>query len=162
MASDSAPKVPAIRHCAESAEKSTGIHFNVIVDLDATAPLRIVDDIVGAVRLLETSDFANIVSGAPARRSPYFNLVERDDTGRVHLSKPPKDNIFRRQDSPDCFDLNASIFVWTRDMLYSDVPTPLGDNTGIFVMPEERSIDIDTETDFEFVEFMLNKRGSAA
>jgi len=158
LASDSAAKVPAIRHCTSSAEERTGMRFDTIVDLDATAPLRIVEDIHGAVRLLEDGPFDNVVSGAPARRSPYFNLVERNADGRVHLSKPPSDTVFRRQDSPACFDLNASIFVWSRDMLFSDWETPLGDNTGIFVMPEERSIDIDTETDFLFVEFMLDRR----
>ncbi|MFM8721668.1 MAG: acylneuraminate cytidylyltransferase family protein, partial [Acidimicrobiaceae bacterium] len=40
LASDTAPKLPAIRHCVETAEKKFG-QFDVIVDLDATAPLRL-------------------------------------------------------------------------------------------------------------------------
>ena len=155
LASDTAPKIPAIRHCAETAEEETGLNFDTIVDLDATAPLRNADDIRGAVELLEGSDADNVVSAMPARRSPYFNLVERDETGRVHLSKPPATPIARRQDAPECFDLNASVFAWTRDTLFSDNDYALGDNTLLFVMPEDRSIDIDTETDFKFVEFLM-------
>ena len=156
LASDTAPKVPAIRHCAETVEAETGQQFDTIVDLDATAPLRNVDDIRGAIELLETSGAANVVSAMPARRSPYFNLVERNDKGRVHLSKPPAAPIARRQDAPECFDLNASVFVWTRGALFSGNDYVLGDDTLLFVMPEERSIDIDTETDFKFVEFLMS------
>jgi CMP-N,N'-diacetyllegionaminic acid synthase len=162
LATDAAPKVPAIRHCAEAVEKSAGVAFDVIVDLDATAPLRNLDDIRGVVELLESSGTANVVSGAPARRSPYFNLVERDGRGRVRLAKPPAKPIARRQDAPECFDLNASVFAWTREALFSGGDSALGDNTLIYVMPEERSIDIDSETDFRFAEFMMTTKETAA
>jgi CMP-N,N'-diacetyllegionaminic acid synthase len=163
LASDTAPKVPAIRHCAETAEaKMGGEPFDTIVDLDATAPLRSIEDIRGAIELLEASDANNVVTGMPARRSPYFNLVERDDTNRVHIAKTLDSPLARRQDSPACFDLNASVFVWTRDTLYSENNFALGDNTLLYEMPEERSIDIDSETDFRYVEFLMSLREAAA
>ena len=160
LATDTAPKIPVIRHCAAEVEQATGARFDVIVDLDATSPLRNLDDIRGAVALLEESGAANVVSGMPSRRSPYFNLVELDQGGRVVLSKPPSASIARRQDSPPCYDLNASVFAWTRKALFSDNDYALGDDTRLFVMPEERSIDIDTETDFQFVEFIMTRPGS--
>jgi N-acylneuraminate cytidylyltransferase/CMP-N,N'-diacetyllegionaminic acid synthase len=161
LASDTAPKVSAIRHCALAAESETGITYDVIVDLDATAPLRNLDDIQGAIGLLEKSDANSVITGMPARRSPYFNLVELDDRGRVHLSKPPETPIVRRQDSPECFDLNASILAWERASLFSDGDFVLSGDTLLYVMPEERSIDIDTETDFRFVEFMMSLPGTS-
>jgi len=161
LASDTAPKVPAIRHCAEIVEIKIEEQFDTIVDLDATAPLRNLEDIQGAIELLEQSGAGNVVSGMPARRSPYFNLVERDTDGRVQLSKRPAKPIARRQDAPECFDLNASVFAWTRAALFSDNDYVIGDNTLIFVMPEERSIDIDTETDFKFVTFLMTQGRTA-
>ena len=92
----------------------------------------------------------------PARRSPYFNLVELDDSNRVRLCKPPNSLIVRRQDSPRCYDLNASVFVWRRDHLIEE-DRVLGDNTILYEMPEERSIDIDSEMDFRFAEFMMTR-----
>jgi N-acylneuraminate cytidylyltransferase/CMP-N,N'-diacetyllegionaminic acid synthase len=160
LASDTAAKVPAIRHCAETVEAEIGYTFDTIVDLDATAPLRTLDDIQGVIELLEKSGAANVISGMAARRSPYFNLVELDDKGRVHLSKPLETSISRRQDSPECFDLNASIYAWRRETLFSGHYSPIGDDTLLYVMPEERSIDIDTETDFLFVEFLMTTRVS--
>ncbi len=155
MASDTAPKVPAIRHCAETSEKEFG-KFDVIIDLDATAPLRIVADIIGALDLLKATDADNIITGTPAHRSPYFNLVETDINGIVHLSKSIPQSVSRRQDSPECFDMNASIYVWKRDALLNNQSlfTP---STRLFVMPRERSFDIDSQADFEMVEWMMSK-----
>lgn len=139
-----------------------GTRFDTIMDLDATSPLRNLDDIRGAIKLLEDRGAENVVSASPARRSPYFNLVECDAAGRVHLSKPPSSPIARRQDSPQCYDLNASVFVWSRRKLFSDADFVLGDDTLLFVMPEARSVDIDTETDFEIVEYLMHKRKDVA
>jgi len=154
LAGDNAPKLPAIRHCVESVERETGHRFDVIVDLDATSPLRTVDDIVGAVSLLEKSSAENVITGAKARRSPYFNLVELSEDGVVHLSKPLDSPVGRRQDAPRCFDMNASIYVWRRSALFEG-DSLFGGSTRLFEMPEERSLDIDSELDFQIVEFLL-------
>jgi N-acylneuraminate cytidylyltransferase/CMP-N,N'-diacetyllegionaminic acid synthase len=157
LASDTAAKIPAIRHCVEQGEHFFRERFDVIVDLDATSPLRLAEDIQGAVDLLERNHVSNVITAAPARRSPYFNLVELGNDGVVRLSKPLEKPIVRRQESPQCFDMNASIYVWTRAALF-DCPTLFNADTRIFVMPEERSMDIDSELDFEIVEFIMRKR----
>jgi CMP-N,N'-diacetyllegionaminic acid synthase len=159
LASDTADKLAAIRQCVEEAERITGQQFDVVVDLDATSPLRLVEDIEGAVDMLHREKVSNVITAAPARRSPYFNMVEVGDNGVVGLSKPPGKSIVRRQDSPSCFDMNASIYVWQRAALF-DYPTIFNADTRLFVMPEERSIDIDNELDFEIVEFLMEKRNN--
>ncbi len=157
LATDTAAKLPVIRHCVEGAERITGKQFDVVVDLDATSPLRLVEDVQGAVHLLESRKVANVITAAPARRSPYFNLVELGEDGVVRLSKPLENPIVRRQDSPKCFDMNASIYVWQRAALF-DYPTVFNADTRLFIMPEERSTDIDNELDFEFVELLMKQR----
>jgi len=157
LASDDAPKLPAIRHCVEMVESEVGTEFDIIVDLDATSPLRSKQDIVGAVRLLENEGVDNVITGSTARRSPYFNMVELDpDDGSVQLVKTPGHTISRRQDAPKCFDMNASIYVWKRSALFSN-KSLFGESTRLFEMPEERSLDIDSQLDFEIVEFLMNR-----
>ena len=158
LATDVAAKLPVIQHCVAMAEKTIGVFGDVIVDLDATSPLRTVADIRGAVSLLESSNVSNVITGAPSRRSPYFNLVELNQSGYVQLSKPVAQRIVRRQDAPQCFDMNASIYVWQRDALFRQ-SSIFDSDTMLYVMPEERSIDIDSELDFEIVEFLASKRG---
>ena len=55
--------------------------------------------------------------------------------------------------------MNASIYVWQRAALF-DYPTVFNADTRLFIMPEERSVDIDNEHDFSIVEFLIKKRGN--
>lgn len=157
LATDQAAKVPAIRHSVEAAEAHTGKRFEVLVDLDATSPLRIPSDIAACITLLRAKNAPNVITAMPARRSPYFNLVEVHDDGRVTLAKPLAKPIVRRQDAPKCYDMNASIYVWQHDALFED-PAIFKPDTALYIMPEERSIDIDSELDFRIVEMLLAER----
>ena len=154
MATDTAGKIPAIVHALQAAEAHLGREAGVFVDLDATSPLRDVADITGAVTLLEATGATNVITGAPARRSPYFNLVERRIDGHVGLSKPLPAQVLRRQDAPACFDMNASIYVWRRDAFLGD-PRVFYPDTQLFEMPEDRSVDIDSPVDLLLVELLL-------
>ena len=157
LASDTAAKVPAIRHCAQMAEAQVGYQFDTFCDLDATSPLRLPSDIVEAVELLESSGATNIITAMPSRRSPYFNMVELDELNRPRLSKQLAKPLVRRQDAPRCFDLNASIYVWQREALMQNDSLYLS-STKLMEMPEERSWDIDTEFDFQIVNWLMESR----
>ncbi|MDH4618266.1 acylneuraminate cytidylyltransferase family protein [Brevibacillus sp. AY1] len=157
MATDESAKLPAIQHCVQEVEKRLNITFETIVDLDATSPLRTIEDIQGAVTLLEGQICSNVITAAPSRRSPYFNLVERNKYGYVMLSKELDGGIARRQDSPKCYDMNASIYVWKRNTFY-EAKTIIQKDTLLYEMPEDRSIDIDSELDFMFVDFLITQK----
>lgn len=156
LATDDAPKCPAIRHCVEAVERARGAQFSVLVDLQATSPLRTPEDIIGAVRLLETSGATNVITGTQARCSPYYSLVERGAGGVVRLAKPPPRPIARRQDAPECFDMNGSIYVWRRDPFMRQ-PAVLYEDTLLYEMPPERSVDIDTELDLAVARMLMQE-----
>jgi len=154
MASDTAGKLQVIRDAFIRSEAHYDKKFDYLVDLDATSPLRIVEDITTCVDKLRNSDFNNIITAAPSRRSPYFNMVELDIDDNVRLSKSLNNNVTRRQDSPQVFDMNASIYVWNRQAILND-ESVISEKTGLYVMPEERSLDIDSELDFTIVSFLM-------
>lgn len=157
LATDRADKLSTILHCVQAAERHAGVAFDTLVDLDATSPLRAVADVHIAVDMLEQGRFASVITGAPARRSPYFNLVETNKDGIVSLSKSGDPPVVRRQDAPPCYDMNASIYVWNRERFMAS-PAVFYPDTHIHVMPEERSHDIDTELDFRIVELLFDLR----
>lgn len=157
LASDTAGKLPAILHALDRLEGGLSISADYHFDLDATSPLRLPDDIRACIDILTGTGCSAVITGAPARRSPYFNLVERAADGTVALSKTIPGGVLRRQDSPDCFDMNASIYGWRRDRLRSD-PRVFYPDTRIHVMPQERSWDIDDEFDFRIVELLMTER----
>ena len=157
LATDTVSVLPAILHCLHAAETNLRRECETLVYLQATSPTRTVDDIRHAVALFHDSHADAVVSGQQAKASPYFNLVEMAADGSVHLSKLLDPPIVRRQDAPACFQLNGSIYVWRRALFCAN-PMVFYANTRIFVMPEERSIDIDSELDFALAELVLSDR----
>jgi CMP-N,N'-diacetyllegionaminic acid synthase len=156
MASDNAGKLDVIKDAFKRSEEYYNQTFDYLIDLDATAPLRYVEDIINSFNQFKENDNDNLITAMPSRRSPYFNLVEQDKDGKVYLSKKLDNAIVRRQDAPKSYDMNASIYIWKRDIILNKNSLFL-ETTGLYVMPEERSIDIDNELDFEFVEFLMRK-----
>jgi len=157
MASDTAGKLDVIRDAFQRSEKYYNETFDYLIDLDATAPLRSVEDITQSFEQFLKNNNDNLVTAMPSRRSPYFNLVEVDNKGKVYLSKTLNDSVVRRQDAPKSYDMNASIYIWKRDIILNS-NTLFLEKTGLYVMPEERSIDIDNELDYKFVEFLMKEK----
>lgn len=160
IASDTAGKLDVIKDAFLKSEKHYNQTFDYLIDLDATAPLRDTKDIIDSFKQFIEDNNDNLITAAPSRRSPYFNLVEQDKNGKVYLSKTLDSNIARRQDAPKSYDMNASIYIWKRETIINENSIFL-ENTGLYVMPEERSIDIDSELDFKFVEFIMKGRNCA-
>lgn len=159
LASDTSAKLPALIYTVTEMEKRRGISYDVVLDLDCTSPLRDVEDIKGAFESFIKNKNLNLITAMPARRSPYFNMVKLNENGSAELVNRTDPPVVRRQDAPECYDMNASIYIWQKDVLLNSKTLFLG-NTGLYIMPEERSIDIDTPTDFEFVEFLLSKKNA--
>ena len=161
LATDRAPKLLAVRHAVRFVEDQRDVRFDVFVDLDATSPLRTVADIEAAVDLLESTDATNVITAAPARHSPYFNMVELNDEGVPQLVRRDSGSYFSRQTVPACYDMNASVYVWRREALFEFDGVFLS-RTRLYVMPRERSVDIDDELDFVTVELLMNRQRNDA
>jgi len=156
LATDTAAKLPVIQHCVLECEKINNVKYDIVVDLDATAPLRLSTDITNCINLLIENNVKNVITAMPSRKSPYFNLIEITN-GVAHLSKQLPNNITRRQDAPKSYDMNASIYVWKRDELFKATSVFL-DDTAMYEMPEERSIDIDNPIDFKLVTLLMREK----
>lgn len=156
LANDNAPKVTAIKHAFQKSEIEFCKKFDLIVDLDVTAPLRNIGDIKKAVLKLKNSKNTNLVSVNEARRNPYFNMVQKNKDG-LSLVKKNKKRFFTRQSSPKIYDLNASIYVWKRASLLRSNQI-IGRRTSIYIMPYHRSIDIDSKFDLSIVKHILKEQ----
>jgi len=129
------------------------------VDLDATSPLREMDDITRALALFRDKKPDMVMSVCEARKNPYFNLVEPDETGALHVSKPLPGGVVARQQAPVVFEHAASTYVL--DPAYLRNAKSIYEGRVIpYEMPPERCIDIDAEFDFELVEWMMGRQKS--
>lgn len=152
LATDTASKLRVLQHIVNVCEQQDNSQYDIIVDLDPTAPLRKRIFLEEAFKQFVESDANNLHSGCKSRRNPYFNMVELDKNGYFHLCKDS--SVVRRQDAPLVYDLNASMYIYKRDFLLH-TNTLHSDKTIIYEMPDIASIDIDREIDFLFVEFLL-------
>jgi len=154
LATSEAGKIPALQHAVRSLEQA-GPAIDIIVDLDPTSPLRTLDEIEACWRLVQTAETDVVFTVTPARKNPYFNMVEVHE-GYARLVRSPDRTVVRRQDAPDVFDMNASVYAWRRSYLL-DNGRVVGPRSRIVEMPAVRSHDIDSEIDFSFLEFLVRE-----
>jgi len=156
LATDAAGKWGVWQHALQAAEALVG-PADAFLDLDATSPLRLPSDITGALALYHDQRPDMVMSCCEARKNPYFNLVEPDETGALHVSKPLAGGVVARQAAPTVYEHAASTYVVRPGYLHS--ATALFEGRVIpYLMDSERCVDIDSPFDFKLVEFLLNER----
>lgn len=155
LASDRASTIDVLLHAVDWIETVDRYEFDLLVLLHASAPLRSVNDIDNCIKLLGERKVSNVFSVCEARRNPYFNMVEVVNGTTVRLVK--KRNFTARQEAPSVFDVNASIYVWRKDALKKEKAVIIK-GSRVYVMPMERSVDIDDELDFKIAEMLMKKR----
>ncbi|EFS3143014.1 CMP-N,N'-diacetyllegionaminic acid synthase [Campylobacter coli] len=158
LASDTAAKIPVMRDALLRSEEHFKCQFDALIDLDASAPLRSSADIIKAFEAFCQNQNDNLITAVPARRNPYFNLIEVQD-GKVVKSK--SGNFTTRQSAPKCYDMNASIYIFKRDFLLQN-DSVFGEKTGLFIMDESTAYDVDSELDFKIVEFLIKEKNLQA
>ena len=159
LATDTAPKWGVWQHALAASEALTG-PVSAFLDLDCTSPLRLPEDIDGALTLYETEHPDMVMSVCEARKNPYFNLVEPDTTGALHVSKPLPGGVWARQDAPVVYEHVGMVYVV--DPAYLARAKTIYEGRVIpYVLPAERCHDIDTPYDFRLVEFLLSEQLNA-
>ena len=159
LATDTAGKWGVWQHALGEAEARVG-PFDAFLDLDCTSPLRLPEDIDNALDLFFAERPDMVMSCCEARKNPYFNLVEPDETGALHVSKPLPGGVVARQQAPVVWEHAASTYVVAPE--YLKRAKGLFEGRVIpYLMPPERCIDIDSEFDFRIVEFLLKERENA-
>lgn len=153
LATDSSPKIPVIEHLVQWVDENVE-RVTHIVDLDPTSPLRNPSDIRECLSLLD-EDTDVVITGYLSDKNPYFNMIELTNERYAVLSKTVSQAVVTRQSAPQVYAMNASIYCWHRSSLRYGV---WGGKAKLYVMPRERSIDIDHEIDFKIVELLMNEK----
>jgi len=159
LAQDDTPKIAAIRDAVEFAECIFDKEYDTIIDLDVSSPLRTIIDIHMAIGIFESMHHRYntdvVFSLVPARKNPYFNMVEIDRWGQSKTAC--EGYYFRRQDAPSIHEMNASIYVYDGKWLDKGINNVLQSKNYPLFMEEWQAFDIDSEVDFHIVE-MLHKK----
>jgi CMP-N-acetylneuraminic acid synthetase len=156
LAGDTVSKWPVLLQALDEVRRVDGYEPEIVVDLDPTSPLRIVDDVERCIATLRDGDCDAVLTGYESERNPYFNMVELAD-GYVRVSKQASFPVTARQMAPTVYSVNASVYAYWPHTL-RDHGSLWECRTRLVAMPRERSIDIDDEVDRQLVESMLVRR----
>lgn len=157
LAKDYTPKLDVIRHAHWYVECEHGIEYDPIIDLDVTNPLRRLVDMDNAYQLFIDNMPDTLFSVTPARRNPYFNMVEGAN-GYARIAKPKFIDVYRRQDAPTVWDVNCCIYIYSRKWLVKEKNRfAVTDNSMFYEMPPWSFLDTDTLLDFELTEYLMEK-----
>ena len=160
LASDTSPEWLSWKHAVEYVELNHS-PFDVFISLPATSPLRAVEDVEAAINKLVASESDVCISITPAARSPYFNMVKINPNGDVQLVNQPNQQVSRRQDAPEVFDITTVVYAANKTFVENASSIFEGKVSGV-VIPKDRAIDIDDIYDFMFAETLLKGRNHVA
>lgn len=148
LAGDTIGKIAVINDCLVKMRERTSADYDMVVDLDITSPLRTVKDLENTIAMQIKTNADVVTTVAPARRNPYFNQVMRTDHG---VKKVIDSNYTARQQAPDIFDLNASIYAYNPSFLSSGKGV-LDGYCEVVEMYDTGILDLDHINDFELME----------
>lgn len=158
LAQDDTPTLPVVLHALDWLE-SRGESFEAVMVLQPTNPLRIADDIDGAIeRLIATGadsviSFVDVGEKHPAR----MKVIDED----LRVWDPPFAETregMRRQDLPKYYLREGSIYL-TRVQVLREQKSFKGKDCRAWIIEPQRAVNIDEEVDFLLAEALLRLSG---
>jgi N-acylneuraminate cytidylyltransferase/CMP-N,N'-diacetyllegionaminic acid synthase len=156
LAGDETPGIEPIIHAAEWLEDEEGYSPHYLVVLQPTSPLRSAADIEGAIGLAREKSADAVVSVTLARTHPYLAKRVRRD-GRMEDLVPLERQYDRRQEFPPAHVVNGAVHVVRREVLLRE-RTLYTNRTFAYIMPPERSIDVDDLWDLHMADLIVRER----
>lgn len=159
LSSDTAASLPVVQHATAFIEQRDAVTFDWVLLLQPTSPLRLPADIEAALALAAQDDSDSVVAVKPMPVHPVF-AKKLDEHGLLKPLLMEEPEGLRRQDvSPAAYCRNGAIYLTKRSVLMEE-NSLYGKRIRAHIMPEERSIDIDTPLDFALAELLLAQRGA--
>lgn len=151
LAQDDTPGVLPVLHALEMLPG-----FDIVVLLQPTSPLRSVADIDECLRVLAANG-GSVTTVTENAKSPYWTY-RLGDGDRLQPILTDGGDVVRRQDAPRTYALNGAVYAVDVDWLLAErLMVKAGLTVGVR-MPHERSVDIDTELDLAWAEFLIGRK----
>lgn len=154
LAEDTSDPIDAVIYTLDFLEQNEGYIPEYVVLLQPTSPMRTSDDINTAIRLTMKKNAGSVVSVGETKSHP---LLAKTITPEGFLKDfiPNTMNYSRRQEYPVVYSLNGAIYITRTSLLRRERNFLIPDTYG-FIMPEERSIDIDSPFDLFIADLILS------
>lgn len=154
LAEDTSSSVDVVLHALDYLENNYELP-DFFVLLQPTSPLRTTEDIDNSINLFINNKCDALISVCEIDHTSMLSLALKDgfiipNCNEEFLNK-------RRQDLPTYYSPNGAIYIITPESLRKN-KTFIPKKTIPYVMPKERSVDLDTPFDFKLAEFLLKNK----
>ena len=154
LAEDTSSSLSVVEHALQWLGEHEHYEPEYVLLLQPTSPLRTKDDIRIATEIAESRNATAVVSVCEADPHPYI-VKKITENGMLEDFIPQNTTYNRRQDMPPAYALNGAIYL-NRSYSLIKNHTFIPKDTVAYIMPKERSIDIDSPLDFQLAELILN------
>ncbi|WP_273428495.1 cytidylyltransferase domain-containing protein [Chitinibacter tainanensis] len=156
LSSDNSNSIDVIKHAIQWLRNAGLGQSEFTTLLQPTSPLRTAEDIVAAFDLLNKKNANGIVSVSEADHSPLWMNTLPNDGSLTDFIKPEVREL-RSQELPKYYRLNGAIYIAkTANLLIES--SFFGQGCFAYIMRHDHSIDIDTEFDFVFSDFLMREK----
>lgn len=153
LATDTAGTAEVIAYELETFERETGRKVDELILLQPTAPLRTGSDIRVAYETFRQSKADSLISCCNAAHvHPRYLYVQKDGFLEPWLDTGPQ--IVRRQDMEKLYLRNGAIYI-VESEYFKRTGRLVAERPALYLMPVERSVNIDTDYDLRLAEFLL-------
>lgn len=157
LSGDTTPMLDVVLHALDELE-AKGDRYDAVMLLQPTSPLRRPDHIRLAVGLLGAGDSVCSVVALPRTHCPHY-VMRVDEAGRLVHFLPEGQSITRRQDVPQAFVRDGTIYLTRTDVLRQR-RSFYGAHCVPMVLENSESLSIDTEEDWRLAEKRLRKEAA--
>jgi CMP-N,N'-diacetyllegionaminic acid synthase len=155
LAADKTPTLPVLQHAVRFIEDQDKVRLEWILLLQPTSPLRSKDDIMATLELTESGGCDSVISVVQTPTHPLF--MKRIEKGQLLSFSDvlvEKEGTRRQDAQPPAYVRNGAIYLTRRDVLMEQ-NSIWGEFIRPYVMPAERSVNVDSELDLKLAELML-------
>lgn len=159
LAQDDSPHIPVIVHAINWLESHSDERPDYVFLLEPTSPFRSVEDIENATKLVQEKKADSIIGVCRAPSHPYQARRIAQDGRLGNYGYRPEGYLYR-QILPPVYVVNGAIYLVRRDVII-EKNTLITEKTYAYVMPAERSLNIDEPWDLYLADLVLRDRNEA-
>ena len=157
LALDHSKSIDVVQHAIKWLKENAAEEYDYVMILQPTSPCRTSDDINAVIAIAEETGADSVMSEV---EMPNFSpqKTHKIIDGKIHPyfeEAAEGGTPSRRQDLAKAYRRNAAIYLTKTNLLLAG--DMFGRDSRAYIMPEERSVDIDNPIDFELAEFWVNR-----
>lgn len=160
IATDKTPDKPVIMHMLDWFKQNENKEFDAVVLLRPTTPFKtaqLIDDVIKkSIDLQNGATSIRTVTVVEGINHPYWMYQDNNGIASPLIKGKSAKEYYQSQMLPEVYRLNGVVdLIFTKTLLeFEDL---YGDKINLHKIEENMSLDIDTQKDFDYCDFLLKK-----